>query len=104
MTVGAKTGVERTTPLLATRDGDRIILIASSGGNPKHPGWYYNLKAKPQCRLRARSGDREYEAREADGDERERCWRLAVENYAGYEDYQSRVARRIPVMVLEPSR
>jgi deazaflavin-dependent oxidoreductase (nitroreductase family) len=102
VTRGAKTGRERPIPLLSTPDGDRLVLIASSGGAPNHPAWYGNLKKTPQCRVLSPRGWREFEAREVEGDERTRLWELAVQQYAGYADYQARVERRIPVMVLEP--
>jgi deazaflavin-dependent oxidoreductase (nitroreductase family) len=101
-TIGAKTGRARRIPLVATRDGDRIVVIASRGGDTRHPGWYHNLRANPEVTAWLRDGGRRYRAREADGQERERLWALAVDNYAGYAAYQARAGRRIPVMVLEP--
>ncbi len=100
VTRGAKSGLERTIPLLATRDGERLVLIASFGGNPTHPAWYGNLKKTPRCRALFQGEWRDYDAYEAEGEERERVWKLAVDNYAGYADYQARVDRRIPVMIL----
>jgi F420H(2)-dependent quinone reductase len=103
-TTGAKSGQARRTPLVFAADGDRIVLVASKGGSPKHPAWYHNLKANPDVQVwapKGRSG--RYRAREAEGEERERMWQLACENYPGYETYQQRTGgRRIPVMVLEP--
>jgi deazaflavin-dependent oxidoreductase (nitroreductase family) len=103
VTRGARTGVERTIPLLAIPDGDRLVLIASFGGNPNHPAWYFNLKKTPRCRALFRGQWADYEAHEAEGEERERLWKLAGATYAGYADYQARVERRIPVMVLGPT-
>ena len=102
VTMGRKSGQERRAPLLATPDGERLVLIASDGGNPKHPAWYGNLKKTPRCRALFGGRWREYDAHEAESDERARLWDLAVANYAGYADYQRRVERRIPVMVLVP--
>lgn len=99
---GATSGLERTVPLLATRDGARLVVIASGGGSPRHPAWYGNLKRRPACRALFGGQWRDYEAAEAEGDERVRLWDLAVQNYPGYADYQARVERRIPVMVLHP--
>jgi deazaflavin-dependent oxidoreductase (nitroreductase family) len=99
---GARSGLERTVPLLATRYGDRLIVIASHGGSQRNPAWYGNLKKTPRCRVLFGGAWGEYEAREAEGDERARLWDLAVRNYPGYSDYQARVERRIPVMVLDP--
>jgi deazaflavin-dependent oxidoreductase (nitroreductase family) len=102
-TVGAKSGLERTTPLLYVVDGDNVILIASYGGRARHPGWYYNLRANPEARLFIRGRERTYVAREAQGDEREALWAKAVDFYAGFAKYQERAGeRQIPVMVLVP--
>ena len=105
-TVGAKSGQRRRIPLQYATDGDDLVLIASSGGAPKHPAWYHNLRANPEVRVwanKGRSGD--YVARVAQGEERERMWRRAVELYPGYETYQERTGgREIPVIALSPKR
>jgi deazaflavin-dependent oxidoreductase (nitroreductase family) len=102
-TTGAKSGEPRAIPLLYLTDGDRIVLIASKGGAPKHPAWLHNVRKHPNVSFLAphgRSGD--YFAREAKDEERERLWAEAVDYYAGYETYQGRAgAREIPVVVLE---
>jgi deazaflavin-dependent oxidoreductase (nitroreductase family) len=102
-TIGAKSGEPRRLPLLYLRDGDRVVLIASKGGNPKHPAWYWNLRANPRVRFlgpRGLTGD--YVAREAEGEERDRLWAEAVAYYPGFATYQGRTdGRRIPVVVLE---
>ena len=101
-TIGAKTGQARTMPLIASMDGEKIALVASSFGRERNPGWYYNLKAHPECTVGINGRLTPYVAREATGDEYERLWQLAVSNYAGYEKYKERAAHRhIPVMVLE---
>jgi deazaflavin-dependent oxidoreductase (nitroreductase family) len=101
---GAKSGQYRETPLVYMTDGDRIVLIASNAGNARHPAWYHNLSAHPQCRIWARGRGGEYRAREAEGEERATLWRIALDRYAGYDVYQERAgSRRIPVMVLEPT-
>jgi deazaflavin-dependent oxidoreductase (nitroreductase family) len=99
---GARTGRLRSIPLLATPVGDRLVLIASKGGHPEHPAWYHNLKKNPRCRIIRAGGEAEYIAREAIGQERQAMWQAAVNHYSGYADYQARVERSIPVMVLEP--
>ena len=99
---GARTGAKREVPLLATPVGNEFVLIASKGGAPMHPAWYLNLKANPACTLAVRGRLLQCTAREAEGEERERLWRAAVENYAGYATYQQRTERVIPVMVLTP--
>ena len=100
---GAKSGKERQTPLVYTRDGDKVLLVASRGGDVKHPAWYRNVMANPQVAFMTRRGEREYTAHEAEGAERERAWEMVNRTYAGYAAYQERAgARRIPVIVLEP--
>jgi deazaflavin-dependent oxidoreductase (nitroreductase family) len=101
--IGAKTGQLRRTPLVTARDGDRLVIVASRGGDTRHPGWYYNLRAHPEVDAQFGGSKRRYVAREVDGEERDRLWQLAAGAYPGYNTYQQRAgARRIPVMVLEP--
>ena len=104
-TTGAKSGERRRIPLLFLRDGDRVVLIASKGGNVKHPAWYHNLRANPNARFIGPGGlTGDYVAREAEGDERSRLWAEAVDYYDGFATYQGRTdGRRIPVVVLEPA-
>lgn len=102
-TSGARTGQPRQTPLVAIPDGDRIILIASYFGRPKHPAWYYNLKACPEVQVSVNGVSRDYFARLVDGEEREKYWGMAVEAYQGYQRYKQKAGdRQIPVIVLEP--
>jgi len=101
-TIGAKTGLPRDVPLVGVIDRETIALIASNFGGKHNPGWYYNLKAKPECVVRFRGRSRTYVARETSGDEYEHYWKIAVSYYAGYEKYKERASNRcIPVMVLE---
>jgi len=100
--VGAKTGRRRTTPLLYFTAGDRVVLVASNGGAPRHPDWYWNLKANPRVEASTDGRAEPFVAREAEGAEREQLWKLATMLYAGYDDYQRHAdGRRIPVLVLE---
>jgi F420H(2)-dependent quinone reductase len=99
--VGAKSGKKRTSPLVYVRDGDDIVLVASKGGNPKHPAWFHNLKASPDTTVQVGRERIEVHARVAEGSERERLWPKAVETYGGYADYQKRTDREIPLVVLE---
>ena len=103
--IGAKSGDPRRTPLLYLDEGERVVLVASKAGSPRHPAWYHNVKANPSVRfLRRRGHEAEYTAREAVGAERERLWAKANDLYAGYETYRQRAgARRIPVVVLDPA-
>jgi deazaflavin-dependent oxidoreductase (nitroreductase family) len=101
-TVGARTGRPRDVPLLALLDELRVILIASRGGHPEHPGWYHNLREQSRAFVTVQGRTRAYRAREAEGAERAELWQRAVGFYPGYAAYQSRVSRRVPVMVLDP--
>jgi deazaflavin-dependent oxidoreductase (nitroreductase family) len=100
---GAKSGLERVTPLVYTRDREKVVLVASRGGDVKHPAWYRNLVANPDVRFSIDGDEHAYRARELDGPEREHAWELAVRRYGGYAVYQRRAGgRRIPLLVLEP--
>jgi deazaflavin-dependent oxidoreductase (nitroreductase family) len=101
-TIGAKSGEKRSQPLLVTIDAPNLILVASNFGQARHPSWYYNLRKNPLAEVTYQGQTRTYNAHEANGAERERCWKLAQNLYAGYAKYQSRTARQIPVMVLVP--
>lgn len=100
--VGARSGIERTNPLVYAEDGENIVLVASKGGNPKNPAWYHNLKANPDTWVQVGRLRRPVHAREARADERERLWAKAVAVYSGYRGYQRRTERQIPLVVLEP--
>ena len=99
--VGAKSGVKRTAPLLYLRDGDDLVIVASKGGFPKNPAWYYNLLANPDTDVQLWAETIPVRARVASGEERARLWPKAVELYPGYTEYQRRADREIPVVVLE---
>ncbi|MCB0866072.1 MAG: nitroreductase family deazaflavin-dependent oxidoreductase [Solirubrobacterales bacterium] len=100
--VGAKSGAKRTTPLVYVADGDDVVIIASKGGHPKHPAWFHNLRAHPDTTVQIGREKREVHARVATPVERERLWPKAVATYSGYEGYQERTDREIPVVILEP--
>jgi deazaflavin-dependent oxidoreductase (nitroreductase family) len=100
--VGARSGSRRTSPLVYARDGENVILVASKGGYPKHPAWFHNLMANPDTRVQIGGSRRNVRARVADPQERERLWPKVVEVYGGYEDYQRRTDREIPLVILEP--
>jgi deazaflavin-dependent oxidoreductase (nitroreductase family) len=97
---GAKSGVERDVPLLCTPSGDDLVLVASRTGHINNPAWYYNLKAHPDCVVRFRGKKFASVAKEAKGAQREELWKLATEQYPGYDTYATRTARVIPVMLL----
>ena len=100
---GAKTGRIRRTPLLFTElDGD-LVLIASATGRPKHPAWYRNVVANPRVKIYAPGGRTgEYQARVAEGEERERGWQAGLDLYPGFDVYEGRTTgiREIPVVFL----
>jgi deazaflavin-dependent oxidoreductase (nitroreductase family) len=99
---GAKSGQPRETPLTYLPDGERVVLIASYGGAPKSPAWYHNLKAHPDIEIE-RNGRREpMAAHQADAAERAELWPRIVAMYPGYDDYQKKTDRQIPVMVCVP--
>ena len=100
--VGAKSGAHRTSPLVYGRDGQNLILVASKGGYPKNPAWYHNLVANPDTTVQVGSRHQSVHARVATAEERPRLWELMVGVYGGYEDYQRRTEREIPLVVLEP--
>jgi deazaflavin-dependent oxidoreductase (nitroreductase family) len=100
--VGAKSGVERTSPLLYVEDGPDLVIVASKGGFPKHPAWFHNLIANPDTTVQVGSELRPVHARVARPEERDRLWKLAVQGYSGYEDYRARTDREIPLVVLQP--
>jgi deazaflavin-dependent oxidoreductase (nitroreductase family) len=101
---GAKSGVERTVPLLGTKAGDAILLIASKAGAPEHPAWFHNVRKNPDVAVTVNGERRPMRARVATGEERERLWEIACDHYSGYAAYQKRTGGRvIPVVVLEPA-
>jgi deazaflavin-dependent oxidoreductase (nitroreductase family) len=100
-THGRKTGNPTTAPLIYEQDGDDYIVIASQGGAPQHPGWYRNLAKDPNVGVQVKDDVFAARARTATGDERERLWRLASQQWPAYDDYQQRTEREIPVVVLE---
>lgn len=101
--VGAKTGTKRTSALLYVPDGKNYAVVASKGGDPKHPGWFHNITAAPDCEVQVGTQTIPVRARVAEGDERERLWKEANRiNKGGYDVYQTRTDRKIPVVVLEP--
>lgn len=99
---GHKTGAIRKTPLMRVVDGDNYILVASQGGAPKHPQWYFNLKADPTVEIRDRAEVSTRRVREVvDPAERERLWKIAVKAYPPYQEYQEKTRRIIPLFVAE---
>ena len=102
-TTGAKSGAARTTPLVHTRDGDRIVVIASKGGAPSHPDWYRNLSVNPQVTVELPGESFLAKARVADGEERDRLYRAQADLMPNFDEYAAKTDRLIPVVVLERS-
>jgi deazaflavin-dependent oxidoreductase (nitroreductase family) len=100
--VGAKTGKVRKTPLMRVEHDGDYAVVASLGGAPNHPVWYYNLKANPHVELQDGGTKRDYRAREVTGEEKAAWWDRAVETWPDYAKYQRKTSRQIPVLVLEP--
>jgi deazaflavin-dependent oxidoreductase (nitroreductase family) len=100
--VGAKSGKLRKTPLMRVEHGGEYAVVASLGGAPNNPVWYYNLKKNPHVELQDGSVKRDYIAREVEGDEKKVWWERSVAAYPDYADYQKKTTREIPVFVLTP--
>lgn len=103
-TVGRKTGRRRATTLAAPiTEDDRVVLVASFGGDDRHPAWYHNLRANPEVQVTLRGETRSLLARTATGTERATLWNRIIKIYDGYGRYQQRTDRQIPVVILEPA-
>ncbi|MBX8688727.1 nitroreductase family deazaflavin-dependent oxidoreductase [Mycolicibacterium porcinum] len=100
-TTGAKSGKKRYVPLMRVEENGRYAMVASKGGAPEHPSWYFNVKANPAVTVQDGDKTLSLTARELDGDEREHWWKLAVEAYPPYAEYQTNTDRQIPVFVVE---
>lgn len=102
-TTGAKSGKKRYVPLMRVEEDGKYAMVASKGGDPKHPSWYFNVKAYPRVTVQDGDTVTEMVAREIDGAEREHWWELAVAAFPPYAEYQTKTSRHIPVFVLEPA-
>jgi deazaflavin-dependent oxidoreductase (nitroreductase family) len=102
-TLGAKSGKLRKTALMRVEHDGVYAVVASRGGAPQHPQWYFNLVANPLVELQDGPDKRDYRAREVHGDEKALWWERSVAAYPPYADYQKRTERQIPVFVLEPA-
>jgi F420H(2)-dependent quinone reductase len=99
---GAKSGKLRYTPVMRVEHEGRYAVVASKGGAPEHPVWYYNIKAHPEFPLQDGTATKQYVAREVDGAERAEWWERSVAAYPPYAEYQTKTDRQIPVFVLDP--
>ncbi|HUC87380.1 MAG TPA: nitroreductase family deazaflavin-dependent oxidoreductase, partial [Candidatus Saccharimonadales bacterium] len=100
-TVGAKTGKASTNPLAYTKDGDRLVIVASKGGAPTNPDWYYNLVAHPEVTVELGTEKFPVRAILAAGKERERLFDQHAKQYPGFNDYKAKTTRELPVFALE---
>jgi F420H(2)-dependent quinone reductase len=100
-TTGAQSGKKRYVPLMRVEQGGRYAMVASNQGNPRHPTWYYNVKAHPSVTVQDGDKVQTLRARELEGAEREEWWTLAVQAYPPYAEYQTKTTRFIPVLVAE---
>ncbi|WP_239163010.1 nitroreductase/quinone reductase family protein [Paractinoplanes rishiriensis] len=94
ITIGRRSGQPRSQPLLYLADGDDLVVIASNWGGEHHPAWSYNLRAEPRARVTLGGREIAVTAREVEGADRERLWRLIVEQWPGYRVYESRASHR----------
>jgi F420H(2)-dependent quinone reductase len=99
---GARSGKLRKNPVMRVEHDGSYAAVASKGGAPENPTWYYNLAANPLVELQDAAAKGDYTARELSGDERAQWWERAVEAFPNYAEYQENTDREIPVFLLEP--
>jgi deazaflavin-dependent oxidoreductase (nitroreductase family) len=100
---GARTNEPRETPLVHLPDGERVVIVASMGGNPRNPAWYHNVRAHPDVEVEVLGRRRPMAARVVDDEaERATLWPRLLEIWPAWEDYRRRTAREFPIVVLEP--
>jgi len=97
---GAKSGKQRTTPIVYHRDGDRLVIAASKGGAPTNPAWYHNLVAHPDVTVELPGQTFRARATEVKGEERDRLFRAHAELMPAFADYETKTDRKIPIFVL----
>ena len=100
-TIGAKSGLRRTTPMMYVPDGDRLLVIASNAGAPAHPDWYRNLLAHPQATVEVGADTFDASAVVLEGTERQQLWDKIVASYPFFIEHQAKITRQIPVIALE---
>jgi deazaflavin-dependent oxidoreductase (nitroreductase family) len=100
--LGARSGQERVTPLAYIRDGGDMVVVASTGGAPRNPAWYWNLKARPRVTVEVGAGTVEVIAGEVADEEYGRLWAMVTEAIPVMLEYQSRTTRRLPIIRLAP--
>ena len=100
-TKGRKTGKTSIMPLLYGVDGDDLIVVASKGGAPAHPDWYFNLTANPEVEIKLRNDHFHATAETVTGPRRGKLWETMLEVWPFYDEYQQKTDREIPVVVLK---
>jgi deazaflavin-dependent oxidoreductase (nitroreductase family) len=100
-TTGAKTGQKRTTPVMYLPQGEQLAVFASKAGAPTNPDWYHNLVANPRATVEVGTETFEVEAEVADNEERDRLYAIQAERFPGFQEYQEKTTRRIPVVLLK---
>jgi deazaflavin-dependent oxidoreductase (nitroreductase family) len=101
---GARSGEQRTTPVVYQPDGERMVIFASKAGAPENPAWYHNLRANPAATVEVGADTVEVEALVTDGEERERLFSKQKELMPQFADYEQKTTRQIPVVALTPKR
>jgi len=100
-TTGAKSGQRHTTPLVYGKDGDKLFIVASMGGAPKHPAWYFNVVANPEVTVEIGTETFEARARVAEAAERDDLYAKQAAAMPAFAEYEQKTTRKIPVVVLE---
>lgn len=100
-TTGAKTGEPRTSPLAFRREGDALVVFGTYAGQPKHPMWYFNVRANPDVTIEVGTETFPARARVAEGEERVRIWEAQKADMPQFADYETKTDREFPVVVLE---
>jgi F420H(2)-dependent quinone reductase len=101
-TTGAKSGKERTVPLLYLRDGQDLAVVASYGGDDRSPAWFHNLTANPEVSAEFEGQTQQLRASVADAGTKARLWPELIKMYKTYDNYQQKTEREIPVVLLSP--
>ncbi len=99
---GRRSGIERTTPLMGIDYGNGYLVAASAGGSPTHPAWYLNLTTNPEVTVQRGKDVREMTARTSTDEERPTLWKMVTGTNKQFSRYESRTARQIPVVIIEP--
>lgn len=102
-TTGRRTGRSRTWPLTYLPEGERLIVVASNGGQASHPAWYLNLRANPRVSVQLGNQTHPMIAQTTQGEERALLWSRVIQEYPAYENYQRKTDREIPIVVLQPA-